>query len=147
MRKFPLGKLALTFFGCLAFAPIPHAGQRMPDEGDLWFRWNQTERENYVSGYVGGYVHGFADSCSKAVHELHFNSAPPQADPLQKCFDGDKHFPFDIDELVEALTEFYTRYPDVHDIMPNEVLDQLGNGLTLDEIHKYPFFRHDPPAN
>ena len=143
----PVGKLVFVIFLSLAIAPVPRAGQRMRDQGDIWFTWNQTERENYVYGYTSGYYHGFGNSCLRSVEDLHFNSTPPQPGPHKICMDGDKQFFRGNDDPVDLIDDFYTRYPDVHDISPAEVLDLIGDGLSLEQIHKYPFMRHDPPAN
>ena len=59
---------------------------------------------------------------------------------------GQKDFSANTDELVDSITNFYTRYGDVRDVLPYEVLDSLGDGLSLEEIHKFPFMRHQQPT-
>ena len=58
--------------------------------------------------------------------------------------------PFDLSKdtqfYVQSLTTFYTRYPDARDIYIYEILELLGENLTLEEIYKHPFMRHKGPS-
>jgi hypothetical protein len=51
----------------------------------------------------------------------------------------------DTSQTVKSITDFYTRYPEDRDIYIREVIEQLRKGLTLEQIHNYPFWRHQAP--
>jgi hypothetical protein len=51
----------------------------------------------------------------------------------------------DTAKMVKSITDFYTWHPEDRDIYIREVTEQLRKGLTLEQIHSYPFWRHQAP--
>jgi len=109
-------------------AASPLSAQRVCCQGDLWLKWNHSARESYVWGYTEGYTKGNMDSCKQG-----------------QCSQQQVDFSKGSDYLVRSITDFYTRYPKDRDIYIDEILDLLGKGLTLEEIHNHPFWRHKLP--
>jgi len=48
---------------------------------------------------------------------------------------------------TQQVTDFYKTYAGDRDINVDEILEQMRNGLTLEQIHKYPFMRRRSQAN
>lgn len=123
----------------------PVSGQRECCEGDRWLKWKPAARETFVFGYALGYGEGHSNGCFQGT-----KGWPDRAkldyenDPRRKCLEQQLDFSKGTDYFVKAITDFYTRYPGDRDIYINEVLEQLGKGLTLEQIHGYPFVRHSP---
>jgi hypothetical protein len=109
-------------------AASPLSAQRVCCQGDLWLKWNHSVRESYVWGYTEGYTKGNMDGCKQG-----------------QCSQQQVDFSKGSDYLVRSITDFYTRYPKDRDIYIDEILDLLGKGLTLEEIHHHPFWRHKLP--
>jgi len=49
------------------------------------------------------------------------------------------------ERVAKSITDFYKRYPEDRDVSIREVIEQLRKGLTLEQIHTYPFWRHQAP--
>jgi hypothetical protein len=115
-----------VLFGCCVvvvasgFAASPLLGQRVWHQGDMWLKWSHDARESYVLGYFEGSQGGEQSSKPQV---LEADTAP----------------------IVKSITDFYTRHPEDRDIYIREVIEQLREGLTIEQIHDYPFFRHQPP--
>ena len=131
----------------LLFSVRSLSGQRVCCQGDWWLKWTHDARETYVLGYTLGYSKGHGDGCQQGTKDW---PAPVkggiQNDPQRKCTKQEIDFSKGSDYFVKAITDFYKRYPEDRDIYPNEVLEQLGRGLTIEEVHNYPFWRHHPPS-
>ena len=145
MRK-NFGKHLLLTVGVAAvvslFSVRSLSGQRVCCQGDWWLKWNHDARETYVYGYTLGFSKGHLDGCKQGTKA--WPHSPEAASPLQKCISTEPDFSKGSDYFVKSITEFYERYPKDRDIYINEVLDQLGKGLTLEQIHNQPFMRHQP---
>jgi hypothetical protein len=119
------------------------SGQRVCCEGDRWLEWNTDARESYVFGFTLGYSKGQQDGCRQGTSEW---PTPPKPgienDPGRKCTQQEIDFSRGSDYFTKKITEFYSRYREDRDIYPFEVLEQLGRGLTVEEIHQHPFLRH-----
>ena len=130
-----------TYFIAMAvwmIAANPLFAQRVCCQGDLWLKWSQAARTSYVWGYTEGFTKGQRDGCQ---------SIQDSKDRIQtKCPKEEPDFSRGSDSLVSSVTEFYTRYPKDRDIYIDEILDLLGKGLSLDQIHSHPFWRHTTPA-
>jgi hypothetical protein len=120
-----------VLFGCCVviaasfFFAKPLMGQRAWLQGDMWLKWSHDARESYVLGYFEG---------STADHtQSHEQNSSPQV------------LEVDTAQMVKSITDFYTRYPEDRDIYIREVIEQLRKGLTLEQIHNYPFWRHQAP--
>ncbi len=127
-------------------AASPLSAQRVCCQGDLWLKWKHSVRESYVWGYTEGYTKGNMDGCKQArkdspseIKSAHENEAG------HECSQQQPDFSKGSDYLVKSVTDFYIRYPKDRDIYIDEILDLLGKGLTLEQIHNYPFWRHHPP--
>jgi len=91
-----------------------------------------------VIGYVSGYSDGHRDGCE---HGLATGQGADQQDDVEhRCTAKQLDFSKGTDFLVKSVTDFYTKYPDARDIYIYEVLDALAKNLTLEEVHRYPFY-------
>jgi hypothetical protein len=106
-------------------AASPLSGQRGWHQGDTWLKWKHDARETYVLGYFEGLTKGHGDACGQGT----------------KGWVGEVN----TDQLVRSITDFYTEYPEDRDVYIQEVIEQLGKGLTLEQIHNHPFPRRNPP--
>jgi hypothetical protein len=145
MAKYGLTALFVTVI-FLIFLASPLTGQRVCCEGDMWLRWNLHERQIFVAAYTLGYQTGIENGC-----EIGASSWPVQPG---HDLEGDRHrkclatvdFSKPSEDYVNLITGFYKRYPGDRDIYPQEVLEQIGKGLTIEQIHNHPFMRHVSPA-
>lgn len=121
-------------------------GQRVIREGDTWLRWSHDAQEEYVWGFSAGYGTGYENAC-RLMDDLWVGprGADPENDPLKKCFAKETVLTRRADYYADAVTDFYKRYADDRDIMIWEVLEQLAKGLTVEQIHHYPFPRKARP--
>jgi hypothetical protein len=124
----------------------PLCGQRDRRMGDIWLKWNLKEHQLFVSGFILGYVNGNENGC--AVGTANWPIQPGteyEAERLRKCREN-VDFSRHADEFIALVTDFYRRYPNDRDLNPEEILEQLGKGLTLDQIHHHPFMGHPSPS-
>lgn len=122
-------------------------GQRVCCEGDIWLKWSPEARKTYVWGFSSGYARGYESACRK-MDEL-WTAPPgsgPENDPLKKCLAEEMGLSKSADYYADGVTDFYSRYPGDRDISIEEVVEQLAKGLTVEQIHRYPFWRHSPPG-
>jgi len=110
-----------------AMAALPTFAQRGWHQGDTWLKWTESARESYVFGYFNGYSNRRGQSC----------------EPAQKEWQKE----INTSLVAKKITDYYRRYPEDREIYLSEILEQLGNGLTTEQIHNYPFDRHKPPAS
>jgi len=140
LRLIFLAASGLLLIWIVASAPL--AGQRVWHQGDTWMNWNDGSRQAWFMGYGEGY--------SKARVELRGElvraeaKAEPSANP---CGAAALDLSKGSDYFIKEMTEFYKRYPQDRDLYIDEVMEQLAKGLTFEQIHKYPFFRHGPRAD
>jgi len=117
-------------------------GQRVIDSGGIWLKWGQKERLAYAYGFNAGYDSGYVGACRLMIDAW----PPPRTDdPAGKCQAGELNF-IGIAEYVDMVTELYRRYPEDREIGMDEIFEQLAKGLTIEQVHHYPFPRHNPPA-
>ena len=100
-------------------------GQRGWRQGDMWIKWSHQARGAYVLGYFEGHTAAPGESSGHAANR----------------WAGEVN----VDEVGSSITDFYTRYPEDRDIYIREVIEQLRQGLTLEQIHNHPFWQHNPP--
>jgi hypothetical protein len=146
MRTASFVKPSFALLAILILLPVSSgslSGQRTCCAGDEWLKWSATERNTYVYGYTAGFGHGLIEGCKRGTRDMRVTVERVADLPLNKCMETQPKFA-DADYLVKSVTDFYERYPDFRDIYPFEVLDQLGTGLSVDEIQKASFFRHKP---
>jgi hypothetical protein len=121
-----------------SFYAIPSAAQRTCCKGDRWLQFDDGSRQRYVEGYILGYTQGHEDGCDDSAKRHDVSS--------EDCGFSRIEFPKEIEFYSDSLTTFYTRYPDARDLNFYEILQLLGQNLSLEEIHTHPFMRHDPPS-
>jgi hypothetical protein len=117
-------------FGLLlacAIAAGPTHAQRDWHQGDMWLKWKESARQSYVFGYFNGYSSRHGESCEPTHPE------------------GQKEINTAV--VAKKITDYYRRYPEDREIYISEVIEQLGNGLTVEQIHNYPFPKHKAPAS
>jgi hypothetical protein len=137
--KLPLGTVALIVLSGLV--PTAALAQRTCCEGYTWLKWGQNRREAYVRGFIRGYYDGFFHACEEEA-----SFAPRQTEPgfenfpLTKCLDRRWNFSKGID-LSKDVTAFYKRYPENRNLYFVEILEELGQGKSLEDIHRNPPFR------
>ena len=123
-------RICAEFVGLLlacAIAAVPTFAQRNWHQGDAWLKWKESARESYVFGYFNGYSNRNGKSC----------------EPTQKAWQKE----INTAVVAKTITDYYRRYPEDREIDIAEVIEQLGNGLTIEQIHNYPFPRHKLPAS
>lgn len=138
--------LSLSFVAALMLTSGAAPAQRDCCQGDWWLKWSQGQRETYFFGYATGYSDGFMRGCERGTE--HWPVAVKGQLPLDKCMAGRRDFSKGQVYFVQAVTEFYKGHPEVRDISPYEVMDLLAKGLSVEQIRKYPFMRHQAsPTN
>ena len=126
------------------FTANPTSGQRECCEGEIWLKWNRSQRKGFVDGYAFGFTEGYAGGCREGTRGWPGKIAPGyENDPLFKCSQLAPDFSKGTDFLEKSVTDFYLRYPQDRAIYITEVLYHVGKGLTLEEIHNFPFPRHE----
>ncbi len=119
-------------------------GQRPCCEGNLWLKWTKDRRESYVWGYMTGYSHAFWKGCRLAIQARPKGTAAEEANSACRAHEPD--FSKGTDYWAKQVTDFYKTFPEDRDIYIDEVLEQLGNGQSLEQIHTHPFMRHSSPG-
>jgi hypothetical protein len=120
------GVLALCAAVLWIVTASPLSGQRGWNQGEMWMKWPQEARESYLLGYFEAYT-SYIDSCHQD----------------RKQWQGE----INTARIAESVTNFYKRYPDDRDIYLQEVIEQLGNGLSIEQIHKFPFKRRSSSSD
>jgi hypothetical protein len=147
--SFSVSKAFIVFVILSFITPLTHA-QRDSSEAKSWLRWSQKRREAYVVGYVEGYYRGYSLGCQEGTRDWPGPLQPGFDNfPVNKCLDQKLDLTKGID-LTKDVTTFYRRYPENRDLLIKEILEELGKGRSLEEIHNHPPFtamdlstRHD----
>jgi hypothetical protein len=120
--------------------------QRWCCDGNDWLQWTKARRQSYVRGFIEGYYVGCAQACEKAANP---SLAPQGSAPrrTQQVLD----FGTGTEELADRVTEFYKRYPENRILTFEEVVIEIGQGKSLEQIHENPPFpavkrRAGPPV-
>jgi len=122
-------------------------GQRICCDGDIWLKWNLQERSAYIWGFSAGYANAYESACANMAKLWNDTAEPRPNEPYGKCLATAKDLTRSTDYYVDAVTVFYSRYPADREISMEEVLAQLAKGLTVEQVHHYPFPRHAPPPD
>jgi len=87
-----------------------------------------------------------AEGAEYSTHSTRGPNPADENDPVNQCRHQGPDFSKNTDYFVKTITDFYKRYPEDREIDIGEVLEQLGRGLTLEEVHNHPFPRHQGPS-
>lgn len=133
---------ALVFvilLGLLSFRSL--SAQRYCCEGDSWIKWTEEHREDYVRAYILGRAEGYSDACYK---EAKYWPSPitlgNENNPISKCLKEMPAFSQGPQYFAQQVTELYTVYPEDRVLLLTEVLEVLGSGKSIQEIHEHPPF-------
>jgi hypothetical protein len=90
----------------------------------------------YIRGYYGGYFHGCQEGTKYSSGSA---ESRPGKSPVDECLDRKLDFTKGI-ELSNEITRFYLHYPENRILLINEVLEELGKGRSIEDIHNHPPF-------
>lgn len=136
-RRAPMLAVVLAI---LIFSPPSMVAQRYCCEGESWLKWSPEHPNDYVRGYIRGYYGGYFDGCQEGTKHLSSPAEPgPEKSPMDECLDRKLDFTKGIDLSIE-ITRFYRRYPENRILLINEVLEELGKGRSIEDIHNRPPF-------
>jgi hypothetical protein len=118
------------------------AAERNCCEGDTWLKWSQQTRWAYIQAFTEGYASGYLTGCENGIDQVAARPQEPGFEnfPINKCLDKKLDFSKSSD-LSRDVTTFYKRYPENRIVFIQEVLELIGQGWSLEEIHKNPPFR------
>jgi hypothetical protein len=134
----------LVTFALLFLTTSLVRAQRGYPEGKSWLKWGNKHREAYVVAFVEGYYDGYANGCSEGTRSASIGSTQSgQQLPYQACIDRKRDLTRGIG-LARIVTQFYRQYPENRNLFIREVLDEIGKGKSLSEIHSSPPY---PPLN
>jgi len=143
--KFPLFVTSTVLAVCILTVK-PLSGQRDWHQGDTWLGWKRDARVSYVFGYMVGYSTGRWDGCAEdAKDSTRKINLADENDPTNRCQHEGPDFSKGSDYFVNAITDLYKRYPEDRELDIGEVLEQMGRGLSVEEVHNHPFPRHAAP--
>jgi len=116
------------------------SGPQTPAE--MWFSWSSDTRAEYVGGYVEGFVEGERQGCSfyadKIAPYLPHKPEPPEKLPRLACLNALPDFTKPTKEYVDAITNYYQKYPNDRQAGVSRILLESATppGLTTDQIHE-----------
>jgi hypothetical protein len=115
--------------------------QRRCCEGDMWVKWTEEHREDYVRGYILGHAEGYTDACYTAMK---YWPSPiilsNKNNPLSKCLKEMPDFSRGPEYFANQITELYSTYPQDRILLITEALGELVNGKSIQDIHEHPPF-------
>jgi hypothetical protein len=118
----------------------PTGGTRVGQEGEEWLKMRPEVRQVYSAAYIRGFVGGFENGCIEGTKDIKPALRGPENEPLHKCLAQAPSLT-DAGKIGETVTTFYTRYPSDRYLYIRDIIDALGRGLSVEEIH-----RHASPA-
>jgi hypothetical protein len=104
-------------------------GARAGHEGELWLKLTDEARSSYAMGYVFGFYAGLSTGCTDATKRS------PNGFPISSCLKNDLNVP-DTTKLAQSVTEFFVRFPSDRYLYITDVMRALGEGMSLEQIHK-----------
>jgi hypothetical protein len=122
------------------FLSNPTDGTRVGQEGEQWLKMSPELRQIYSSAYILGATGGFERGCIAGTKNIKSRLPGPENDPLHKCLEQSPHLS-DTTKIGETVTTFYIRYPSDRYLYIQDIIDALGRGMSVEEIH-----RHASPA-
>jgi len=132
----------VAFVVLLAFStPCSLLAQRRCCEGDTWMKWTADHRKDYVLGYILGRAEGYSDACYRLVKywpsQVKLND---EKNPLTKCLKEMPDFSRGPEYFAQQVTELYTTYPEDRILLITEILEALGSGKSIQDLHQHPPF-------
>ena len=109
---------------------------------ELWLSWSSNAKEEYVWGYLSGFIEGKRAGCSfyadKILPYTPHKPVSPEELPRQACLNALPDFVKPSKEYVDAITNYYTKYPNDRQAGMPRILLELASppGLTIDQIHE-----------
>jgi hypothetical protein len=104
-------------------------------------KWNEEHREDYVRGYILGRAEGYSDACYRIAK--YWPSPITLGDPknpISKCLNDMPDFSRGPEYFSKQVTELYTMYPQDRILLITEILEALGSGKSIQDVHKNPPF-------
>lgn len=135
--------VAIFGFALLVISSSPTSlwATRYCCEGNTWMKWNEQHREDYVRGYILGRFEGYTDACYR---ESKFWPSPITLgdgnNPISKCVKEMPGFSQGPEYFAKQVTEFYRTYPGDRILLIREILEALGSGKSIQDIHEHPPF-------
>jgi hypothetical protein len=115
--------------------------QRQCCEGDTWIKWTEEHREDYVRGYILGRAEGYSDACCRVAD--YWPSPVVLSDknnPITRCLKKMPDFSRGPSYFAEQVTQLYTIHPEDRILLTTEILEALGHGKSIQDIHEHPPF-------
>ena len=104
-------------------------------------KWTDEHREDYVRGYILGHAEGYTDACYKAMK---YWPSPiilsDENNPLSRCLKEMPDFSRGPEYFARQITELYNTYPRDRILLITEVMTELVNGKSVQNIHERPPF-------
>jgi len=111
--------------------------EKVPETpGEEWLSWSPEAKMRYVHGYLDGFERGKRVACY--WHEEKEASSTGPYLPAGSCVNSLPEFTEPYQHVyVEAITNYFTKYPHDRRAGPSIILDELASppGLTVDQIH------------
>jgi len=123
----------------LGLAPSLTWAQRECCEGDSWLKWSHERRDAYIVGYIQGYYGGYTHGCEEGTKHVPAEQSGVDNFPVNQCIDQKFDYTKGID-LSKDITTFYQRYPENRNLLIEELLEEIGKGKSLEDIHSNPPF-------
>ena len=135
---------------CIALGPgsvRTLSGARACCEGDDWLSWSPDVRETYVRGFIDGFEWGAIRTCQAYTAKYDSGQGGSKGSQSETCrrlapvFSETKGMSY-----MDAITEFYKKYPAGRWLFAREILMDLADppGLSIDQIHAQIKERHHP---
>jgi len=114
-----------------------------PTPAQSWLSWGTDRQYGFVRGYLTGFQNGKRLACSfykgKIAASLPHETSPADNLPQQVCMTS---LPYLVEthyyEYVDAITNYYTKYPHDREAEVSNILDAMATppGLSdIDQIH------------
>jgi hypothetical protein len=130
---------SVTLLLLLSLASSLTWAQRECCEGDSWLKWSPERRDAYVVGYILGYYGGYTHGCEEGTKHATASQPGVENFPVNQCIDQRFDYTKGID-LSKDITKFYQRYPENRNLLIKEILEELGKGKSIEDIHGNPQF-------
>lgn len=133
-----LAVAGLSLFVTSCRRTIAHRGEPQTP-AQLWLSWTPEARVTYVSGFLSGFDRGKTAACYFYQENVRSHgSVPVEKLPHGACMNSLPVFraPY-FQTYVDALTEYYRKYPHDREAGASRLLLELASppNLTIQQIH------------